>query len=118
ESIADSALGARLDRFPTLKMSSSKLLNEFPQPQVAARREGVSVEEYRKQQQEQAKAVTQAMQTDMEQADLHHLPNFDDGSGSMDPSANPGKAKGGGKGQDGFANPMFNYADIRLPQRI
>ena len=30
ESIDDSALDARLDRFPTLKMSSSKLLDEFP----------------------------------------------------------------------------------------
>jgi uncharacterized protein (DUF1800 family) len=116
ESIADSALGARLDRFPTLKMSSSKLLDEFPQPQVAARREGVSLEEYRKEQQEQVKAAMQTMQTDMEQADARHLPNFD--AGNMDPNANPGKAKGEGKGQGGFGNPMFNYADIRIPQRI
>src|ERR1039457_4298960 len=65
ESIANSALEARLDRYPTLKMSSSKLLDEFPQPQVAARREGVSLEEYRKEQQEQNKAATQAMQSDM-----------------------------------------------------
>src|ERR1035437_4855361 len=116
ESIADSALGARLDRFPTLKMSSSKLLDEFPQPQVAARREGVSLEEYRKEQQEQVKAAMQTMQTDMEQVDARHLPNFD--AGNMDPNANPGKAKGEGKGQGGFGNPMFNYADIRIPQRI
>ena len=118
DSISDSALDARLDRFPTLKMSSSKLLNEFPQPQVAARREGVSVEEYRKQQQEQAKAEMQSMQTDMEQADPHHLPNFDDGNGNMDPNANPGKGNGAGKGQGGFGNPMFNYANIHTPQRI
>ncbi len=118
ESISDAALQVRLDRFPTLKMSSSKLLDEFPQPQVAARREGVSVEEYRKQQQEQAKAEMQSMQTDMEQADPHHLPNFDDSTGNMDPSANPGKGNGAGKGQGGFGNPMFNYANIRTPQRI
>ena len=80
ESISDSALEARLERFPTLKMSSSKLLDEFPQPKVAAKREGISAEEYRKEQQEQAKATQQSMQTDMEQADPHHLPNFDDGS--------------------------------------
>src|ERR1035437_7853074 len=32
ESLVDSALEARLDRFPTLKMSSSNLLDEFPLP--------------------------------------------------------------------------------------
>jgi uncharacterized protein (DUF1800 family) len=118
ESISDSALDARLDRFPTLKMSSAKLLEEFPQPKVAARREGVSVEEYRKEQQDQNKAAMQGMQTDMQQADDRGLPNFDAGNGNMDPSANPGKTKGGGKGQDGFGNPMFNYADVHTPQRI
>jgi uncharacterized protein (DUF1800 family) len=120
ESISDSALDARLDRFPTLKMSSTKLLNEFPQPQVAARREGVSVAEYQKEQQEKTKAAMQGMQTDMEQADDRHLPNFDAGAGNgnMDPGANPGKAKGGGKGQAGFGNPMMNYEDVRTPQRI
>ena len=120
ESISDSALEARLDRFPTLKMSSSKLENEFPQPQVAARREGVSVEEYRKEQQEQNKSAAQAMQSDMQMADPQGMPNFDMGTGnnSMDPSANPGKAKGGGKGQAGFGNPMFNYENVHTPQRI
>jgi len=38
DSINDSALEARLDRFPTLKMSSAKLVDEFPQPKVAGRR--------------------------------------------------------------------------------
>ncbi len=124
ESISDSALEARLDRFPTLKMSSSKLVNEFPQPQVAARREGVSVEEYRKQQQEQNKSAAQAMQSDMQMADPQGMPNFDVGGNSgnkndsMDPNANPGKGKGGGKGQAGFGNPMFNYEDVHTPQRI
>src|SRR6266446_1272769 len=99
ESISDAALDARLDRFPTLKMSSTKLLDEFPQPQLAARREGVSIEQYRKEQQEQNKAAAQAMQSDMQQADDRHLPNFDvdNGNGKTDPSANPGKGNGGGK---------------------
>ena len=60
----------------------------------------------------------QGMQTDMQQADDRRLPNFDGSNGNMDPNANPGKAKGGGKGQGGFGNPMFNYADVRTPQRI
>src|ERR1700675_3786020 len=57
DSIDDSALEARLERFPTLKMSSSKLVDEFPQPEVAARREGVSIEEYRKEQQARAQEL-------------------------------------------------------------
>jgi uncharacterized protein (DUF1800 family) len=120
ESISDAALDARLDRFPTLKMSSTKLLDEFPQPQLAARREGVSIEQYRKEQQEQNKAAAQAMQSDMQLADDRHMPSFDvdSSNGKMDPSANPGKANGGGKGQAGFGNPMFNYADVRTPQRV
>ena len=123
ESIDDSALDARLERFSTLKMSSTRLLEEFPQPQVAARREGITVEEYRKQQQERMKQVAQATQTDMQagpqndmqKADAQGLPNFE--TGAMDGN-DPGKQKGGGKGQGGFAGNMFNYQEIRTPQRI
>jgi len=116
ESIDDSALDARLDRFPTLKMSSAKLLDQFPQPKVAARREGVPLEEYKKEQQERLRPVAQAMQSDMEKGDAPRPPNFE--TGAMNDDMNPGKEKGGGKGQGGFGNPMFNYAEIRTPQRI
>jgi uncharacterized protein (DUF1800 family) len=124
ESIDDSALDARLDRFPTLKMSSTKLLEDFPQPQVAARREGMTVEEYRKEQQDRMRRAAQASQTemppekqtDMQKADSLGLPNFE--AGSMDNNENPGKEKGQGKGQGALANNMFNYQEIRTPQRI
>jgi uncharacterized protein (DUF1800 family) len=126
ESINDSALDARLERFPTLKMSSAKLLDEFPEPQVAARREGITVEQYRKEQQEQFRAAMQSVpaqgdvppdkQGDMQMADPHGMPNFE--ADDMEMNANPGKAKGQGKGQGGFSNQMFNYEKIRIPQRI
>ncbi len=121
ESINDSALQARLDRFPTLKMSSAKLLDEFPQPQVAARREGVSIEEYRKQQQARMRDATR---TEREQAggqaggQAGVRGQMNPGDGNMDSEANPGNSKGGGKGQDGFANQMFNYTNNHTPQRI
>jgi len=123
-SIDDSALDARLDRFPTLKMSSAKLLEEFPAPQVAARREGITVEQYRKEQRQNARSTMQSMpddaalekQNDMQKADPHGMPSFDADDMSMD--ANPGKAKGEAKGQAGFGNPMFNYENIHSPQRI
>ncbi len=61
DSLPDSATQARLQNFPTLKMSNAKLIQDFPRPQVAAKREGITVEEYRKQQQAQQRAAQQAM---------------------------------------------------------
>jgi len=125
DSIDDSALQTRLERFPTLKMSAAQLLNEFPEPQLAARREGVTVEEYRKEQQEQIRSAVQStqdaapetMQTDVQKADAMHMPDFE--SVDNDLNANPGKQKGQGKGQGGgIGNGMFNYEQIHLPQRI
>src|SRR5258708_5595747 len=64
DSINDSALEARLDRFPTLKMSSAKLVDEFPQARVAARRKGISIYEYRKEQQAHMQEVMGANRTE------------------------------------------------------
>src|ERR1700722_11131602 len=107
DSIDDSALNARLERFPTLKMSSAKLLDEFPEPKLAARREGITVEEYRKEQQDPKRAAIQSTmqsdasgstsQNDMQKADALHMPDFD--AVDNDLNANPGKDKGQGKGQ-------------------
>ncbi len=133
DSIDDSALDARLARFPTLKMSSAKLLDEFPEAQVAARREGITVEEYRKEQQERLRSAMQSSmqgetqsepqsgaqgsaQNDLQMADALHMPNFD--AVDNDLNANPVKGKGQGKGQGAFSNRMINYEQIRLPQRI
>src|SRR5690348_14476534 len=60
ESINDSGMEARLSRFTTLSMSSEALLVRFPRPAVAAKREGVSPQEYRKEQQERLQAARQA----------------------------------------------------------
>jgi uncharacterized protein (DUF1800 family) len=141
DSIDDSALNARLARFPTLKMSSSKLLDEFPEPQMAARREGITVEEYRKEQQDKMRsamqgetdtppaaatpsgaqveppsATQQSPQNDLQMADAMHMPNFE--AIDNDLNANPAKDKGQGRGQGAFGNRMINYEQIRLPQRI
>jgi uncharacterized protein (DUF1800 family) len=52
DSIDDSALDHRLENYPTLKMSSKKLLDEFPPPQQAAKKEGITKEEFKDQQKE------------------------------------------------------------------
>src|ERR1700681_3411820 len=117
DSITDSALEARLDRFLTLKMPSAKLVDEFPQPQVAARREGVSIEEYRKEQQARMQEVMQANRNDGDDPGMMNgqiQAKFE----KMDTDANPAKAKGQGKGEGGFNSQMFNYTENHTPQRI
>jgi uncharacterized protein (DUF1800 family) len=49
EKIAAPALQARLGQLPAANMNSQVLLAAYPQPDVAAKRLGISVEEYRKQ---------------------------------------------------------------------
>jgi len=64
DSIDDSALEARLERYPTLSMSSKKLLDEFPPVQQAAKKEGVSKEQYEQQMKEKAQdAAAKAQQS-------------------------------------------------------
>jgi uncharacterized protein (DUF1800 family) len=46
--IDESAARARLQRLPVLALSSASLLNQYPQPDEAARRMGITVEDYRK----------------------------------------------------------------------
>jgi uncharacterized protein (DUF1800 family) len=48
ESIDDAALAARIERLPAAGMSAQALLNEYPQPEAAAKKIGITVEEYRK----------------------------------------------------------------------
>ena len=117
ESINDAALDTRLNRFPTLKMSSSKLLDEFPQPQVAARREGVSIEEYRKEKQARLQEAMQASRADGDDSNPMHdqiQTKFE----NMNSDANPAMDKMQGKGAGGLGNQMFNYTEVHTPQRI
>src|SRR5271156_7100508 len=50
ESIDDSVLDKRLESYPTLNMSSRKLLEQFPPPNQAARQQGLTLEQYKDQQ--------------------------------------------------------------------
>jgi uncharacterized protein (DUF1800 family) len=114
ESLDDSALQSRLDRFPTLQMSSAKLLDEFPPPQVAARREGLSLEEYRKQQQERLREAMQAMQAERDQSGAQEQGD----AGNMAPVT--GSGGNGTAGQDigRLGRRPFDFEQVRTPQRI
>lgn len=50
--IEDSAVEARLAVYPTISMTSSALITEYPTPEMAAKRMGIGVEEYRKRMEE------------------------------------------------------------------
>jgi len=93
ESIHDSALDARLSRFPTLTMSSEALVQKFPPPQLAARREGITPQEYRKRQQERLQAARQARagqgQPGQMSADSSSGDNSQSGSNASPQSAAP-----------------------------
>ena len=111
EAIDDSALNERLAKFPTLGMSSGKLLNEFPRPAAAAKREGISPEEYRKEQ--EAKVMMGQVGA------AEGLPAGDDSDGGAGLAVGKaGKGGKGAKGQGGFGSEMMDYAEMYTPQRI
>ena len=90
QAIDDSALAKRLERYPTLAMSSAELLVEFPNPAEAARRAGLTPEEYRKQQQARLQALQRSQ---------------------------PGAGRLGRSAGDPEMAPL-NLEEIRTPQRI
>jgi uncharacterized protein (DUF1800 family) len=49
EAIDDQELNQRLERYPTLTMSSRQLLEEFPRPQQAAKQQGITKEQAQEQ---------------------------------------------------------------------
>jgi len=48
ETLDDGDIESRLSAYPSLRLSAANLLNEYPPPDVAAKRMGVTVDEYRK----------------------------------------------------------------------
>jgi uncharacterized protein (DUF1800 family) len=64
DSIDDSALDERLSAYQTLKMSSEKLVEDFPPPNQAAKNEGLTKQEFKEQQKEKRRdALAQLQQS-------------------------------------------------------
>src|ERR1700691_1345499 len=51
DALDDCAVNTRLPKYPTLNMSSQQLLQKFPPPNQAARQQGLTLEQYKDQQQ-------------------------------------------------------------------
>jgi len=129
ETIDDSALESRLQMFSTLSMSSENLLSQFPDAQEAARRQGVSLEEYRNEQQRQIKDLQAADLVNAiaaAQSDVMPSPRaaaarkkMQDDSASGDSADMPPPVKGGKKAAGGIpADRLANFQVMHTPARI
>src|SRR6266446_5832283 len=69
-SIDDKALEARLQNYPTLRLSTAKLIDEYPQPKQAAKLAGLTKQEFKAQEAEKrrADAAAETVAGDMRQA--------------------------------------------------
>src|SRR6266446_7099084 len=65
--IDDKALEARLQNYPTLRLSTAKLIEEYPQPKQAAKLAGLTKQEFKEQQAEKRRAnsAAEAVERDM-----------------------------------------------------
>ncbi len=64
ESLDDSALNGRLEKYPTLTLSSQKLLDKYPPPNQAAKKEGRTKAEFKAEQKEKRRdALDQVKET-------------------------------------------------------
>ncbi len=128
ESIDDSGVRARLERFPTLTMSASKLLDEFPQPKQAAKKAGVSREEYQRQREEKKQAREErrkpqdaAQSADSAQMQEGNKPATPQSGASEQPSANPddnGKPTQPAVKRQGFGGGFYRYRLSCKPVRV
>ena len=101
ESLDAHALDARLRRYTTLTMSSTQLMEKFPAPRIAARRQGMSLQDFQKQQQER-RANQRARQQ---------------GAAGNDPQ--PDMAGQNNPSEQGLpANAMTNFRQMDSPQRV
>jgi uncharacterized protein (DUF1800 family) len=70
DSMSDSELDERLQKYPTIMMSSTRLLDEFPPPNQAVKKEGLTKAEFKDQQQEKHRdAVDQIKKTGSDNLD-------------------------------------------------
>src|SRR5271166_5873434 len=131
KSINDSAVDARLTVYPTLTMSTVQLMQQYPDPKQAAKKAGISGEEFKAQQtaQKQADAGIAAMLNEMQDQDkMAQLNNqTPPGSSTTAPDVpspmkqnppTPGAGRKDTLGIDPNAVPRPISDDSKRPQRV
>ena len=131
KSINDSAMEARLNVYPTLAMNTVQLMQQYPDPRQAAKKTGLSDEEFKTQRaaQKQADAGIASMLNEMQDQDKMAQLNSDAPPGGMSaapdaPSpmkqnpATPGAARKDALSVDPNVVPRAISDDSRRPQRV
>jgi uncharacterized protein (DUF1800 family) len=131
KSIDDSAVEARLREYPTLGMSNAQLMAQYPNPQQAAKRAGLSPEELKAQQiaQKQADAAVASMLNDMQDQEKLAQVNGDTPQGAMKATSDapspmkqnpstPSAARKDSLSVDPNAVPQAISDDSKRPQRV
>ncbi len=126
-SIDDKAVEARLGNYPTLKMSSARLMEEYPQAKQAAKQAGLTIEEYRREQQEKrrADAAADAIAKDSQPSQEPPVTENSNAPAAMKepamdkprPPMEAGKRDALGGGDPNFT-PRALDADSKRPQRV
>jgi uncharacterized protein (DUF1800 family) len=131
KSLDDSAVEARLREYPTLGMSNAQLMAQYPNPQQAAKRAGLSPEELKAQQiaQKQADAAVASMLNDMQDQEKLAQVNGDTPQGAMKATSDapspmkqnpstPSAARKDSLSVDPNAVPQAISDDSKRPQRV
>ncbi len=120
-SISDSMVEARLTAFPTLAMNTAQLMQQYPDPKQAAKKAGISEEEFKAQQaaQKQADAGVASMLNEMQdQEKMAQLGSADAPSTMKQNPATTGAARKDSLSVDPNAVPRPIADDSKRPQRV
>ena len=120
-SIDDKAVEARLENYPSLKMSTTKLLAEYPQPKQAAKKEGLNKEEFKEQQMQQRRADMAAERAAQQNADSAGDGESKDIPSPMKQESGNATTPGAGGNRlsvDPNAVPRAIADDSKRPQRV
>ena len=127
-SIDDKVVDARLSALPTLHLSTARLIAEYPQPKQAAKKAGLTAQEYKQQQQEQSRSdkaagvIAHDSQMKPESVSAENEAAKDDAPSPMKQApanaATPGAEQRGALGVDPNAVPRTIADDSKRPARI
>jgi uncharacterized protein (DUF1800 family) len=88
-SIDDRALDARLADYPTLRMSTAKLIDEYPQPKLAEKQAEKQAQAQARQEQRRSDAAAAVVEKDMQNAQGQAANSGDPAAGSSDSARQP-----------------------------
>jgi uncharacterized protein (DUF1800 family) len=136
-SIDDRAVEARLETLPTLRLSTVKLIEEYPRPKQAAKVAGITGQEFKRQQEQSSAGASAGVNAPSSESSADSMPPSFALGGGMTPErsgadtdapspmkqapgnvATPGASQRGALNVDPNAVPRAIADDSRRPQRI